>query len=747
MSARPYPIRMRRARSTQSILVQLAAAAALTAGVLWLFHNVQANLAARSIASGFGFLSETAGFEIGETPIAYRASDSFARALLVGLLNTLKVSVLAIVSATVLGFSLGLARLSTNGLLSGFARVYVELVRNIPLLLQLLLLYSALLMLLPALPHAWQPLPHVFFSNRGMAMPALSGSGLLFIAALVAATLFYVGRRRHALVRAALALVGGGLTWLALSPHLALSLPTVGRFNFEGGWQLSTELLTLVTGLSLYSAAYIAEIVRGGLLSVPVGQREAALSLGLTPWQSLRHVLLPQSLRAILPPLGSWYLNTVKNSSLAVAIAYPDLVSVVDTLINQTGQAIEGVAIIVAAYLSINAIIAALLNAYNARVMRTGAAAGATATMPARRSIGPLSVWSVRAIARAELFPNPSRGVLSIVLITAAVLVLWQAIDWLFLSAAFTGGAAACRAAAGACWPFIAENYRLILFGLYPAEEQWRAVTVVLLFAALLSASFVRALWNVRLIALWAAGLAGALILMRGGFFGLPHVPTDKWSGLPLTALLASVAVLGALPIAVLLALGRRSTAFLSRTLAAGFVEILRGTPLVGVLFMAAVMFPLLLPASFDLDSFVRVQIALVLFTAAYMAEPIRAGLQAIPPGQFEAATSLGLTYGQTLRHIILPQALRTSLPGLVNTSISEVKNTTLVLIVGMFDLLQTTRLSLVDVEWRPYFIEAYGFTATVFFVICLAISQLSRRIERHLSAASVGGPRPKEIV
>jgi general L-amino acid transport system permease protein len=208
---------------------------------------------------------------------------------------------------------------------------------------------------------------------------------------------------------------------------------------------------------------------------------------------------------------------------------------------------------------------------------------------------------------------------------------------------------------------------------------------------------------------------------------------------------LASVAVLGALPLAIGLALARRSALALPRILATTFIELVRGIPLIAVLFMAALMFPLLLPPSVEIDSFVRVQVALVLFTAAYMAESVRAGLQALPHGQTEAAVSLGLSRFQSLRFVILPQALRTSLPGLVNTSISEVKNTTLVLIVGMFDLLQTTRLSLVDVEWRPYFIEAYGFTAAVFFVICFAISQLSRRIERNLGETRAPA-RVKEI-
>jgi general L-amino acid transport system permease protein len=692
MNVQAPPLAIKRSRTTRSIVVQLTTVAVLTTSLAWLFTNVQANLASRSIASGFGFLNDAAGFAIGETSFEYNPSHSFARAILVGLVNTLKVSALAIAAATFLGTLVGFARLSRNVLLRGSARAYIEIVRNIPLLLQLLLLYAALLMMLPALPHAWEPVPGVLVSNRGIAIAA-----------------------------------------------------TLGRFNVVGGWQLSTEMLALVAGLSLYSAAYIAEIVRGGMLSVPTGQREAAISLGLTRFQTLRRVVLPQSLRAILPPLGSWYLNTVKNSSLAVAIAYPDLVSIVDTLISQTGQAIEGVAIIVVAYLTINLAIAGLINTYNARLTRVGAASGVTGAMhaSASRNSGTLTL-RMRLIQ--ELFPNASQSSLSVVFLIVAAAVCWHVIEWLMISAAFSGGSSACRVAAGACWPFLAENYRLILFGMYPPDQQWRAIAVLVLFSALLALSFVRAFWNKRLALAWISGLLLILILMGGGVFGLTQVPTDKWSGLPLTAVLSSIAVLGALPIAIVLALARRSTALVPRMLASGFIEFVRGTPLIGVLFMAAVMFPLLLPPSFEVNSLMRVQIALVLFTAAYMAESIRAGLQAVPNGQLEAATSLGLTYPQALRHVILPQALRTSLPSLVNTSISEVKNTTLVLIVGMFDLLQTTRLSLVDIEWRPYFVEAYGFTATVFFVICFVISHLSSRIERHLGSASAGRAESKEI-
>lgn len=746
MSAKAYPRFVGHNLRLRSGAVQLALVLALIAGLLWLFANVQHNLTQRSIASGFEFLDDAAGFAIGETPIAYSPADTFARAIIVGLLNTLKVSALSIAGATLLGVALGLARLSMNPLLRGPARIYIELVRNVPLLLQLLLLYAALLMGLPALPEAWEWLG-VLVSNRGFAMPGVSGTGSLLAALVPAGAVLYLTRRKHRILRAALATIVAGAILFVLAPGFSISIPTITRFNVVGGWQLSTELVTLVCGLSLYSAAYIAEIVRAGLLSVPMGQREAALSLGLTPFQTLRHVLLPQSLRAILPPLSGWYLNTVKNSSLAVAVAYPDLVSVVDTLINQTGQAIEGVAIIIGVFLTINLGISALINVYNARLTRIGAATGVSAAMrpaqPARDARGD-SILS--RVAKAQWFSSPSRAAVSALLLIGALLIGWRLLDWLILSAAFTGGSAACRITSGACWPFIAENYRLILFGVYPPEEQWRMVLVLLLFGVLLIASFFRSLWNGRLVMIWLLGLCAIILSMAGGVFGLPSVATDKWSGLPLTIALASIAVLGGFPIAILLALARRSSASTARVVATSFIELMRGTPLIGVLFMAAVMFPLLLPSSFEVDSFVRVQVALVLFTAAYMAESIRAGLQALPQGQVEAATSLGLSYSQTLRHVVLPQALRTSLPSLVNTSISEVKNTTLVLIVGMFDLLQTTRLSLVDVEWRPYFVEAYGFTAVVFFVICFAMSQLSRRIERHWGSARAGAARLKEI-
>lgn len=671
-------------RSSSGAIAQALLVLAVVLAGAWLARNLEANLGERGIRTGFAFLDRTAGFAIGETAIDYSPADDFGRALLVGLLNTLKVSALSIVLATLLGFGVGLLRLSSHVLVRAAARTYVELLRNVPLLVQLLFWYALLLNALPPVQEAWHG-AGVVASNRGLVLP-----------------------------------FGGA--------------PVFQGFDYEGGWRISTELLTLVLGLSTYTSAYIGEIVRGGLLSVPLGQREAAAALGLGRAATLLRIVLPQGLRAMLPPLTSWYLNTVKNSSLAIAVGYPDLVSVVDTIINQTGQAIEGVAMIIAAYLAINLLLSAAVNVHNKRVARRGAAAGNATPAPSTASF----TWQHPAAwMRRHLARTPMRAAVSMLLFAAGVWLALRILDWTWLSATFGDDPTACRAdGRGACWPFLATNYRLILFGLYPVDQQWRMELLVATFVVLLGASFWRRLWGRPLALLWGAGAVAMLVLLAGGVAGLPRVAADRWSGLPLTLWLATVAVVTAFPLAVALALGRRSRLPAARALCAGFIELVRGVPLLAVLFMAAVMLPLFMPPGVELGSLARVQIALTLFTAAYMAEAIRGGLQALPAGQSEAARALGLTAFQSLQTVVLPQALRASLPGLVNTAISEVKNTTLVLIVGMFDLLQTTRQAFVAVEWRPYFVEAYAFTAALFFVLCFTISQLSLKLEHHLGPA-----------
>ena len=291
-----------------------------------------ANLEERRIASGFGFLQREAGFEIGESAfLRYGAADSYLRALFVGLTNTLLVAAIGVVLATILGTFIGLFRLSKNFLLRTLSGAYIEFIRNVPLLVQLFFWYAIITENLPGPRDALQPFAGVFLSNRGIALPVVA-------------------------------------SWLPFS----LEIPRLEGFNFAGGAVLTPEFAALVAGLVFYTAAFIAEIVRAGVLAVSRGQVDAANALGLTRRAALRYVVLPQALRLVVPPMTSQYLNLTKNSSLAVAIGYPDLVSIANTTMNQTGQAIEGIAIIMAVYLTISLSISALMNWYNRRVAMKG---------------------------------------------------------------------------------------------------------------------------------------------------------------------------------------------------------------------------------------------------------------------------------------------------------------------------------------------------------------------------------------
>lgn len=349
----------------------------------YLVSNTLINLSKRGVATGFGFLNREAGFEIGESILNYAASDTYLWALTAGLLNTLKVSIAGVVLATVLGVLIGVARLSSNWLVARFATGYVEAVRNVPLLLQLVVWYT-IMNRLPPPREALNPLPGIFLSNRGLKFPALvehSGHGLIALSVLaaIAGALFLVryGRKRREETGRPFATVPAVLAALVVPPvaaflvtgaPLALDLPVLEGFNFSGGAAVSPEFTALFIGLSVYTAGFIAEIVRSGILAVPHGQTEAGLALGLSPVQILRLVILPQALRVIVPPLTSQYLNLTKNSSLAVAIGYPDLVSVTNTSANQTGQVVEAVAMMMLVYLIISLAIAGFMGWYNRRV-------------------------------------------------------------------------------------------------------------------------------------------------------------------------------------------------------------------------------------------------------------------------------------------------------------------------------------------------------------------------------------------
>lgn len=369
----------------RSVAYQVLLSIAILALAYSAIDNAAQNLQKARIATGFDFWRYPAGFDISQTLIDYSAASTYGRAFWVGLLNTLLVAGLGIVFATIIGFIVGIARLSRNVLVSRLAGAYVEIIRNLPLLLQLLFWYNAVLKALPELADSLVLPGGAFFNNRGLFLPQpIIGEGLslvplMFFAGIAGAILFCSWARRRqertgqqapVATVAVLLIVGLPLTALLFSGvPIDFAYPEKGRFNIRGGIEVLPEFMALLFGLSIYTAAFIAEAVRAGIQAVSHGQTEAAYSLGLRPGQTLRRVVIPQAMRVILPPLTNQYLNLTKNSSLAVAIGYPDLVQVfAGTVLNQTGQAVEVIAITMAVYLAISLVTSLLMNSYNRRV-------------------------------------------------------------------------------------------------------------------------------------------------------------------------------------------------------------------------------------------------------------------------------------------------------------------------------------------------------------------------------------------
>ena len=349
--------------------------------------------------------------------------------------------------------------------------------------------------------------------------------------------------------------------------------------------------------------------------------------------------------------------------------------------------------------------------------------------MPMQRP--PATSTGVLGWLRANLFNSVFNTILTILAVYLLAMTVPALLRWAVIDAIWSAPSGqACRGD-GACWAFIGEKLRFILFGRYPYPEQWRPLLAVLIIIGMILASCDHRLWGKRLMLLWPAGLALVGLLMWGGVFGLRFVDTELWSGLPLTLILAVVGMAFAFPFAILLALGRRSQLPAVRAISVGYIELVRGVPLITVLFMASVMLPLFLPAGVTIDKLLRAQVAFTLFAAAYLAEVIRGGLQAIPKGQVEAADALGLGYWQRTRLIVLPQALRLVIPPLVNNFIGAFKNTALVLIIGLFDLLNTANTALTDANWQGFATEAYVFTAAIYWSFCFLMSRYSQMLER----------------
>ncbi|MCK6429408.1 ABC transporter permease subunit [Betaproteobacteria bacterium PRO7] len=372
-----------RSQAFRGLVYQLIAVGAVALGVWYLAQNTLANMAARGIQSGFDFLRTPAGFDIGESLIPYDALDPYWVAFGVGVLNTLRVAVIGIVLATILGTLLGVGRFSRNAILRGLCYAYVEFFRNVPVLLQLLMWYLILTDVLPPLSEAISIAGVLFLSNNGFKFPvpvwglgqALAGVGGVLGIVLAwayrrwAMRQFELTGRVRSLVLVPIGIVIAAATagWIAGGAPTAWSIPRIDGFLTTGGATATPEFLAVLLGLVLYTSAFIAEVVRAGINSVSHGQVEAASSLGLTKGQSMRLVILPQALRVIIPPMTSQYLNLTKNSSLAVAIGYPDVVSIANTSLNQTGRAVECIAIIMAVYLTTSLSTAAFMNWYNKR--------------------------------------------------------------------------------------------------------------------------------------------------------------------------------------------------------------------------------------------------------------------------------------------------------------------------------------------------------------------------------------------
>ena len=366
--------------AVRTVIYQAALAVGIALVGLYLYQNVVENLSRQNIATGFGFLDQVSQFEIGETLIDYSSRDSYGRALMVGLMNTLSVSAAGIVLATVLGFAVGIMRVSSNWLLQRIALVYVEIVRNIPVILQVIF-WAAVIRNLPAPRQALDLWGLGFLSNRGLnvvvpaAHPAhgwmLAGLAVAIILAVAGAHLARKYREatgRHIdMLWPSVALVLGLplLIWLAFGAPGDLSIPERKGFNFVGGATVSPEFVALMAGIALYSSGFIAEIVRAGIQATPRGQIEAARSIALRPRFVLRYVVLPQALRVIVPPLTSQYVSLIKNSSIAVVIGYPDLVNIGNTVMNQTGQAVEAIAVMMTVYLAVSLVTSLAMNFYN----------------------------------------------------------------------------------------------------------------------------------------------------------------------------------------------------------------------------------------------------------------------------------------------------------------------------------------------------------------------------------------------
>jgi general L-amino acid transport system permease protein len=334
---------------------------------------------------------------------------------------------------------------------------------------------------------------------------------------------------------------------------------------------------------------------------------------------------------------------------------------------------------------------------------------------------------------KENLFNGIFNSVLTLIILTFILKFLPPFIQWAFINASWFTNPDVCKQCEGACWSVVFKNLRFVIFGFYPHDIHWRPFAAMMILFLLLFFSSNRRFWTKKLAYAWPVGLVAMGALMKGGILGLAPVDSMKWGGLPLTLLLSIFGLTSAYPLGVILALGRGSKMPLIRLMSVAYIELIRGVPLISLLFMSSIIFPLFLPEGITINNILRAQVAIILFTAAYVAEVVRGGLQAMPKGQFEAADAIGLNYAQTMRLIILPQALKIVIPPTVSVLISAFKDTSLVVIIALFDFLMTAKNVIQNPEWMGFSTEMYLFVSLIYFLGCFSMSNFSRKLEREL--------------
>lgn len=687
--------------------------------------HIESVQAARGIHGGFGFLFQPAGFRISESLLNVTPEDPYWMSLAAGLVNTLTVAVVAIPLATILGVGLGLLGLSSNLLAARTAALVIAPLRNTPVLLQLFVWYG-LLLRLPDLRQAWSPLSSVLLSNRGLALPALHGWLPYAGVALAALALGWRARRRWsgsaqapAFAAASTAVLAAAAIAWTLLPSMQIDLPVKRGLGLHGGWQPSIEFAALTIGLVVFHAAYIADIVRGAVRAVPVGLVEAGQAMGLTPLKVLRLVIAPYATRVALPPYANQCLALVKNSTLAIAIGYQELMAVINTAITQTGLALEGITLAVAIYLTLALCLGGGLSAWNARHTRHGPGD----THGAR--LGDRAFWNGPGGKARTLSGQAVSAVLTLLLVAVA----WSLLDWAVLRAVWSGDPMTCADMTGACWAAVSENLPLLFYGTMSEAHRGPALVACLaLLAAIAVALGARRMPPHLRIALLTTLFGIAAAALTGWPWGGDFIGPQRWGGLLVTLILAIAALVAAVPLAFALALLRRSGSPAGSLAAAGLIEAVRGVPLVTQLLFASFVLPMLLGGG--VSKFSMALTALTLHTACVLAEVLRGALQAIPPGQMMAARALGMRPALAYACVIWPQARRIAAPAALGVFVGAIKDTSLVSIIGVFDVLGAAKAVVAGTDWRPYHVEVYLAVALLYLSASLALSRVARRME-----------------